>query len=185
MYVIHAGRVRITKGSQAGTKTLAILGPGEFFGEMAILNEKPRTATADVVEDARLLVIDAKMFEQMVLSNAEIAVRLIKKLAVRLDAANEFIEALTHRDPKARVILGLSREASVVGTANEDGTVLIPLDAEQLGVQLGLSLAEISDVLNRLSRLGIIEQPEGGVLVRDMDRLHEFYDFLGMQHGLG
>ena len=61
---------------------------------MAILNAKPRTATAEVVEDARLLVIDGRTLEQMVISNAEIAVRLIKKLARRLDAADALIEVL-------------------------------------------------------------------------------------------
>ena len=112
MYVLQSGRVRISKDSREGGKTLAVLGPGEFFGEMAILNRKARTATAEVVEDARLLVLDAKTFEAMVLSNVEIAVRLIKKLARRLDNADTLIEILMHRDPKARVILGLSREAN-------------------------------------------------------------------------
>src|SRR6185369_15545724 len=69
MFVLQSGRVRITKASKDGTKTLAILGPGEFFGEMAILNNKPRTASAQVVEDASLLVIDAKTFEAMVVGN--------------------------------------------------------------------------------------------------------------------
>ena len=48
MYVLQAGRVRITKSIKGEDKMLAILGPGEFFGEMAILNDKPRTATATV-----------------------------------------------------------------------------------------------------------------------------------------
>ena len=79
MYVLQEGAIRITKAVKGEEKTLALLGPGEFFGEMAILNAKPRTATAVVEQQAKVLVLGAKAFERMVVSNAEIAVRLIKR----------------------------------------------------------------------------------------------------------
>src|SRR5437867_1778442 len=69
MFVIQAGRVRISRSVRGQDSTLALLGPGEFFGEMAILNQKPRGATATVVEPARLLVLDGKTFETMIVSN--------------------------------------------------------------------------------------------------------------------
>ena len=53
MYVIQAGHVRITKRVARGERVLATLGPGEFLGEMAILNEKPRSATVRVRNSAR------------------------------------------------------------------------------------------------------------------------------------
>src|SRR5262245_47982518 len=84
MFVIQSGSVRITKIVRDTEKLLAILPAGEFFGEMAILNNKPRSANAIVHEDARLLVIEAKTFEGMIRGNTEIALRLIKKLAQRL-----------------------------------------------------------------------------------------------------
>src|SRR5579863_3085450 len=58
MFVIRGGRIAISKTAGTVEKVLVTLGPGEFFGEMSILNNKPRTATATVVEDAQLLVID-------------------------------------------------------------------------------------------------------------------------------
>jgi CRP/FNR family cyclic AMP-dependent transcriptional regulator len=115
MFVLQSGAIRITKETRDGSKTLAMLGAGEFFGEMSILNAKPRNATAEVVEPSKLLVINARTFEQMVKGNAEIAIRLVKKLALRLDSANELIEVLLHRDPKARVILGLARQVELTG----------------------------------------------------------------------
>jgi CRP-like cAMP-binding protein len=185
MYVLQSGRVSITKHVREEEKTLAVLGPGEFFGEMAILNDKPRTATAVVQAEARLLVIDAKTFEQMVIGNAEIAVRLIKKMARRLDAANALIEVLMHRDPKARVIMGLSREAEVLGESRDDGSILVPMNRESLAEQVGLDQQAVDDVLRRLSRLGIVAEQPDGILVKDHERLHEFLEFLDMQQKFG
>jgi CRP-like cAMP-binding protein len=185
MFVIQTGLVRISKRSKDGTKTLAVLGPGEFFGELAILNQKPRSATAEVVEDARLLVIDARTFEQMVVGNTEIAVRLIKKLARRLDNADALIEILMHRDPKARVILGLSREAEHGGIENEDGSVLVPLGRQDLAEQVGLTVAEVGDVLARLGRLQMVQETDEGFVIHDVMRLAEFLEFLEMRESGG
>src|ERR671934_349281 len=84
MYVLQSGKVAISKRVRDVEKVLATLGPGEFFGEMAIISNKPRNATATVSQDARLLIIDPKTFEGMIRSNGEISVRMIKKLADRL-----------------------------------------------------------------------------------------------------
>jgi len=185
MYVLQSGRVRISKESKDSSKTLAVLGPGEFFGEMAILNRKPRTATAEVVEAARLLVLDAKTFEAMVLSNVEIAVRLIKKLARRLDNADTLIEILMHRDPKARVILGLSREAEQGGIEQDDGSMLVPLSRQDLAAQVRLTPDEIADVLSRLTRLRMVQETPEGFVIEDVLRLSEFLEFLEMREKFG
>ncbi|MCS6800161.1 MAG: Crp/Fnr family transcriptional regulator [Myxococcota bacterium] len=185
MYVIQSGQVRIRKHAAGGEKTLALLGPGEFFGEMAILNAKPRTATAEAVTDCRLLVIDARTFEQMVVSNAEIAVRLIRKLARRLDSANELIEILMHRDPKARVILGLSRQAELRGRARPDGSVLVPIDVADLAAEIGLEPEHVEPVIHRLVRLRMVEHDPEGFVVTDVRRLHEFLEFLEMRSRFG
>ncbi len=181
MFVLQAGAIRITKTGRGGEKTLAILGPGEFFGEMSILNAKPRNATATVEARARVLVIDARTFEQMVIGNAEIAVRLIKKLARRLDSANELIEVLMHRDPKARVILGLSRQADMIGRPREDGATVVPITKDDLAEEVGLTTAEVDDVIARLVRLRIVSEEKGGLVVSEMSRLDEFLEFLEMR----
>jgi CRP/FNR family cyclic AMP-dependent transcriptional regulator len=185
MYVVQSGSVRITKSAKGDEKMLAILGPGEFFGEMAILNAKPRNATAVVMEPARVLVLGARTFEQMVVSNTEIAVRMIKKLARRLDSANELIEVLMHRDPKARVILGLSREAEAAGSRQADGSVLVPMTCARLAEQVGLSEKETDEVLKRLRRLKIVETAAGGLVITNVGRLEEFYAFLEMREKFG
>jgi len=178
MFVLQSGKIRITKSVREGSKILAVLGPGEFFGEMAILNGAPRSATAEAIEDAKLVVINGKTFESMVVSNAEIAVRLIKKLARRLAAADALIEVLMHRDPKARVILGLAREADVIGQTRNDGRVLIPITESELAEQVGLGPEEVSAVVKRLGRLGMVQEEQEGYVIHDVGRLHEFLEFL-------
>jgi CRP-like cAMP-binding protein len=182
MYVIQSGLVQILKRIGPDMRPLATLGRGEFLGEMAILNGKPRTATAVVLETARCLVIDSVTLEQMISNNAEIAVRLVKKLARRLDAADELIQILLHPDPNARVLHALKRHAEAFGEPTEDGVgVRLRVSSESLGREVGVPGDQVRDVLSRLHRLRIAgEEANGVVVVTDPARLLEFMEFLEM-----
>ncbi|MBI2388953.1 MAG: Crp/Fnr family transcriptional regulator [Deltaproteobacteria bacterium] len=187
MFVIQSGQVRIVKRVANGDKVLATLGPGEFLGEMAILNSKPRTATAQVTDDgpARVLAIDAKRFEHMIANNREIVLRLIKKLAARLDSADALIEILMHKDPKARVVRALARHAESFGQPTPQG-VRVLLDADDLAAQVNVDAAQTADVLSRLRRVRVISvEADGKILVHDLDRLFDFLEFLEMPQKFG
>src|SRR3954452_21045284 len=121
MYVVQAGKVNITKTVRGNEKILATLGAGEFFGEMSILNHKPRSAGATIHEDAKLLVIDPKTFEAMIRGNSEIAVRMIKKLADRLAEADSQIENLLLADPSSRVVHAILQACQSRGRQMEEG----------------------------------------------------------------
>src|SRR5262252_9045854 len=77
MYVLRSGKVKIWKHISDTEITLAVLGPGEFFGEMALLEGLPRSAGATVVEDALLIELEAGAFETLIRKNSEIAIRLM------------------------------------------------------------------------------------------------------------
>ena len=177
MYVLRSGRVRVFKEVNGREKTLAFIEAGDFFGEMALLNNKPRTASAECVEETAVLVIDAKMFEAMLRGNAEIAVRMIQRLAKRLDEANGLVGVLMQKDPKARVILGLERAAEG-GIVLEDGTVRVLTDEDQLALEVGVAPEDVRGVLQRMARLGIVEVEDTGFLIPNVMRLHEFLEFL-------
>ncbi len=180
MYVIQSGVVQISKRVGEVDRPLASLGRGEFVGEMAILNDKPRTATAVVVEDARCLVIDGQTLEHMVSNSSEIALRLVKKLARRLDSADEMIQILLNPDPKARVLLSLRRQAEGFGEETGLG-VRVHTSAEDLAREVGAEPAQVRDVLERLRRLRIAAEDEmGGLIILDLQRLHEFLEFVEM-----
>ena len=185
MFVIQSGAVRIAKSIGGDDKILAVLGPGEFLGEMAILNGKPRTATATVVELTRCLVIDAKTLEAMLARNTEIALRLIKKLAKRLDSADTLVEILMHKDPKARVMLALARHADAFGEHTEDG-IRVRTTPEGLAREVGVGVEVAHEVMARLRRLRLaIDEDAGGIIVADVGRLQDFLEFLEMPQKFG
>ena len=185
MYVIQAGVVQILKRVGGQDRPLATLGKGEFVGEMAILNGRPRTATALVLERARCLVIDAATLEQMLTTNAEIALRLVKKLARRLDSADEMIQILLDPDPRARVLRALKRHAedsaSHTGAGAGGGAAVIRASLDDLAGEVGVDKAQVRDVLSRLRRLRVAGEDEAGnVVLTDLPRLLEFMEFLEM-----
>jgi len=178
MYVIQEGRVRIYKELPTGEKTLAYLGAGDFFGEMALLSGKPRTATAEVVEPTRLFAIDAKTFGSMIRGSGEIALRLIQRMAERLEGANALVQVLTQRDPELRAALGLVRAVEHDGVEGHDGAILIPLDVQGLAEQVGLEPEVARAVVRRLYRLGVVDGAPGGLAVPSPERLTRFVEHL-------
>jgi len=84
MYIVHEGRVEISKEVAGEPKPLAVLEKGDFFGEMAILEDLPRAASARALVDSKLLMINGSTFDQMLRTNPEIAVRMMRKLSGRL-----------------------------------------------------------------------------------------------------
>jgi CRP-like cAMP-binding protein len=184
MYVIQSGTVQVSKRIGDEERPLATLGRGEFLGEMAILNGKPRTASAIVIEDAKCLVIDGKTLETMISKSPEIAMRLVKKLAKRLDAADALVQILLNPDPRARVLLGLKRHAEINGEKTATG-VKVNVSPDDLAHEVGIDVEDVTEVLARLRRLRIASDETGPagehtILIADVGRLLEFLEFLEM-----
>lgn len=178
MFVIQSGRVRLLRDIEDGQQIIAELGPGDFFGEMSILVGRPRSSTAVVVEDAKVLELDARTFAELVKNHSEVAVRLLRTLAQRLDQANAVVEILTYRDPVDRVVHALSRFAEFDGREASGGAILLPLDLPTLAGRIGLTQTEVAPVLRRLRRLSLIEVEPSGFVIPDVLRLGEFLDYL-------
>lgn len=183
MYVVQSGRVTIGKRVGDVQKVLTTLGPGEFFGEMSILNNKPRSATATCAEDSRLLVIDAKTFEAMIRGNAEIAIRLIKKLAARLQEADEQIANLLFHDASSRVVHFLATVAERAPAAQAGRRVEVP--PSELAGRLGIRPEQVNEVLQKLLKSKIIGADETGFLVPDVGKLRQFLEFLQLKAQYG
>jgi len=184
MYVVQSGKVNITKRVRETEKILATLGPGEFFGEMSILNNKPRSAGALIAEDAKLLVIDPRTFEAMLRGNAEIAVRLIKKLGERLQEADDQIENLLLRDPVSRVVHVLMQQAARRGKQVPQGT-LVPGNLRELHSRMGLRPEEVDDALGKIVKARLLTVVPEGALVPDINKMKQYLEFLEMKERFG
>ncbi len=184
MFVLQSGKIAISKKVRDVEKVLAVLGPGEFFGEMAIISNKPRNATATVTEDAKLLVIDPKTFEAMIRGNAEIAVRMIKKLAERLSEADAQIENLLLSDPASRVVHQVLQVCQTRGRPMEEG-IEVDFPIRELPRQIGVGEPAIRHMLDRLERAGLIERSGDRLTVYDTARLHDFLQYLEMKWKFG
>ena len=167
MYVIQAGRVNITKKVRETEKILATLGAGEFFGEMAILNNKPRSAGA-----------------AMIRGNVEIAVRLIKKLSDRLQEADEQIENLLLRDPNSRVVHHLLQNAVKRGKDTPQGK-LVAVNLNELHGRMGLTPDQVQEAVNKTAKARIIAVVPEGVVVPDTGKMQKYLDFLEMKEKFG
>jgi CRP-like cAMP-binding protein len=192
MYVVQSGQVEIRRQVGETQRVLAVLVPGDFLGEMAILNARPRSATAVVRTNARLLVIEGKTFEAMLRARPEIALRIIKALAMRLENANQQVELLLLPTPNHRVVQCLRHMAEeqilLAGTPVNPGTaILVPKRVEDIALRVGLPVHEVIEVVDRLraSRLVLLAEDAGidgdGFIVPEVGRLLEFLEFLNLQ----
>ncbi len=198
MYVIQSGSVEIRRAVGDLERVLAVLPAGEFFGEMALINARPRSATAVVREPSRLLVIEARTFEAMLRGRVEIAVRLIRTLASRLERANQQIELLLLPNANHRVVQCLRRMAEEqiqasggVATSVEESAVFLPIDIHELALRVALPPHEVADIVARLShaRLLMNAQDAGiagvGYVIPEVGRLLEFLEFLELRDRYG
>jgi CRP-like cAMP-binding protein len=173
MYVIRAGKVRVLKDAQGRKRVVTTLGPGDFFGEMAVVTGRPRTATIEVLEDVELLRVPADKLQEMVSGTGEVAIRLIRHLAERLENANRFIDLLLEDDITARVILELQETLE-----HAEGAAAPDVTDKDIALKLGIDKNEVRGALRRLTRVGVLEVSSGFVLIKDTVRLGEFLEFI-------
>jgi CRP-like cAMP-binding protein len=181
MYVIQAGKIAVSKKVREVEKVLGTLSQGDFLGEMAIISNKPRSATATVTETAKLLVIDSKTFEAMIRANTEIAVRMIKKLTERLQEADRQIENLLLADPMSRTVHYLVHQAVARGNEGTEGELHLDMAVKDLPPTLGLREEQIRDALIKLEKARLATLDSDGVLIPSLQKLKEYFEFLEMK----
>ncbi len=98
MYIIQEGQVEIVKHIGSESHVLSHLDKGDFFGEMAILENVARSADAIAASEVRVLPINGSRFDEMLRKNPEVAVRIIRKYSQRLRDANTLLERMVGRE---------------------------------------------------------------------------------------
>lgn len=191
VYVIQRGLVEIRREFKGQDCLLAVLGGGDFFGEMSVINERPRSATAVIRADAQLLAIERAFFLELFHKDAEIAGRIARIMSQRLDHANRWLEVLLFKNPDQRVVLSLRLLVEDLGEGRDipRGAVYLPYTLRELADRAGVTREQAIDVVERLAGDGLITSASAveidgpGYVVAEADLL---LDFLGVSgHATG
>ena len=180
MFIIQSGKVKISKRIRGVEKTLATLEKGEFFGEMAILNDKPRSAAAETIDDCEMLVIDRKTFDTLIRGNSEIAVRFIKRLADRLRETNEQMEALMIKDNTSRVVSIIAKHIKEQKKFSD-----FFMTIEDLAGLAGIEASQVKMILEKLASVRILELSGEKVHIKSQEQMERLLRYLQMREIFG
>ena len=166
MFVVIRGRVKIflSPGGRR-RKTFAYLGRGDFFGEMAVITGKTRTASAEAVDPTSLLIIHKRDFRRLLASDAKLCLYLLEAVSDRLAVADEEIEDLLFRNVLGRVAKTL-RDLTRSGT-HGDHPVELPrrYTHQDLADMIGTTREPLSRALATLRRAGLVDSGAGRITV--------------------
>jgi CRP-like cAMP-binding protein len=158
MFMILDGRIKVTiLGDDGREIILSVLAPGDFFGEMALLDNEPRSATAIAAEETELLLLHRTEFQGVLAQNSSISTALIRVLNQRLRRANHQISTLALLDVYgrvARVLLDMAREE---GRRLKDGSIAFRRATHQeIANRIGTTRETVTRMLKDLERQGLI-----------------------------
>lgn len=170
LFAILAGQVRIVIGGADGHEhILRLLGPGDMFGEIAVLDGRPRSADAIAVTNCRLLFLERHRFLALIGSQPAVALGLIELLCDRLRDNSTQIEGLlfqTLSERLASVLLGLRK-----GNANGKTVVSINITQTELGKLTGVTRESVNKKLRAWQSAGLVALQPGRVRIVDADGL--------------
>jgi len=165
LYIVISGRLKVMVGEADGKETiLSILGPGEFFGEMSLIDDNPRSASVIAIEACELLALTRRDFRKCLVENPVLAMGVMRILVRRLREADRKIASLAMLDVYgrvARLLLDMSE--------NVDGEKIVTkrLPKQDIAKMIGASREMVSRVMKDLQMGGYIEMRGSNIVLRD------------------
>ncbi len=175
-YIVRSGSFRVTREHSDGRAiTLATLGPGDLFGELAMLDGEVRSASVEALTDGELLALPASEVRALLGRHPEITVKLVAALVRRLRAANERISRQSFQTVPSRVAGVLSQLAAEETPRGADGReVTIRMNQADLAQLAGTSRESVSRFLAELERAGVVRPGRGRVTVLAPAKLRNY-----------
>jgi CRP/FNR family cyclic AMP-dependent transcriptional regulator len=154
LFFIHQGKVKIFVSEQEGKEAiLNIQGPGEYFGELALIDSSPRSASAITLESSLLSLVPRANFEQCLVERPTLALKLIRSLSCRVRTLTEEVKTLALYDVYGR----LTRTLLKLANGNQDGLVIDQkLTHQDLANMVGASREMVSRIMKDLASGGYI-----------------------------
>jgi CRP/FNR family cyclic AMP-dependent transcriptional regulator len=158
MFLIAEGRVRVALFGESGRElTLSVLGRGDFFGEMALLDGRPRSANVVASDDTTLLVLTRDAFVEHVKAHPQTALNLLAEMTRRLRRADETIGSLALHDVHRRLVRTLERLAREDGEVAGDGLTLRRRPTQQdLANMIGSCRETVSRAFTSMIKQGLL-----------------------------
>jgi CRP/FNR family cyclic AMP-dependent transcriptional regulator len=170
LHLIAKGRFAVRVTTPLGeTATLAIRGPGEAFGELALVSDSPRSATVAALEAAETHSLYRREFEELRREHPYVNRMLVAVLAASVRRMDELIVEAFYVGAEKRVLRRLRDLAAVYG--NGSATVTVPLTQEDLAGLAGTSRATVNRVLRDEESRGTVTLGRGKTVVLDLDTL--------------
>lgn len=173
LFIIGEGKVKLGRTSADGRENLvAILGPGEMFGELSLFDPGPRTMTATAVAETQVVALGNDSLTEILTGRPEVAKSLLAALAQRLRRTNEHLADLVFTDVPGRVAKALLDLSRRFGTP-VDGGVLVAHDLtqEELAQLVGASRETVNKALADFATRGWLKLEARAVMLIDVDRL--------------
>jgi len=167
LFIVRRGQVKVSLTHASGKEfILSLLGEGEFFGELALLDERPRSASVVAIEETELFMLKRADFLQLIAKVPAIAVALLEELAARLRRTDEQVGGLALLDVHNRVARTLLRLAADRGRECDDGLIIQQrLTHQQLANMAGTTRETVTRVLKQLERDGYIRSEGRDIIV--------------------
>lgn len=181
LYIITTGKVKIAHSSADGQEAvLAILGAGDFFGELALLDDSPRSATAEAIEPTETLTLHRDEFLNFLDSNPDFARHVLNILARRIRHLNKQISDIFFLDLPARLARTLLLLADQHGRQGEEGiTIAVSLTQTDLAEMTGATRVSINKALGRFRRANWVQVRGKQLTILDRDALQNLIEISG------
>lgn len=179
MMAVLRGRVRISAVSAEGKEiTLNVINPGEVFGEIALVDGKPRSADATATEDTHLLVVERRHFLPFLTRNQDLALRLLGVLCERLRQTSMALEHIALLELPARLALVLLKLAGSYGRLSASGTrIELKLSQRDLSTLVASSRESVNKQLGAWREDGVIAMDDGFIVLRRREELEALVEF--------
>jgi CRP/FNR family transcriptional regulator, cyclic AMP receptor protein len=155
IYFIESGWVKVRRHVGEGVITLAILGRGDFFGEMAILDESPRSTDVIALSPVRLLSISAQRFIQTLFKDSQLHHRMLQLMVKRLRQTNYRFQ-LSHQPPAIKLANTLVGLGETYGTPTSYGTEIFNIPVKDLADLSDITVDETTKIMEKLDSKGWI-----------------------------
>lgn len=174
LFIVASGIVKITLPSETGDEAiLATLRPGDFFGELALLDGGPRSATAIALEPTETLVLPRDRFRELISDQPAIRDAVFAALARELRRLTTHVEELHFLDIAGRLAAVLARLTSEQGIRVDAGAIRLaaPLTQSDLAAMVGCTRQSVNKLLGLFVDDGLIRLERDAILVIDYDGL--------------